>query len=118
MNRLRALREEKGMKQSELGRLLNLEDAAISKYESEKVLMRSDTLIELSKIFNVSIDYILGNDIQENPLSNNTNANTMSISPLDREILKRFHKADTFDQVAILRILNIKEKETTLQNAN
>lgn len=116
MNRLKTLREERGMKQSELGRLLNLEDAAISKYESEKVLMRSDTLIELSKIFNVSIDYILGNDIQSKE-SNPQNNITSSLNPLDKEIIKRFHKADAFDQVAILRILNIKEKETALRNA-
>lgn len=62
MNRLKKLREERGMKQSELGKLLNVKDAAISKYESGKVPMTGDTLIELSKIFNVSVDYILGVD--------------------------------------------------------
>lgn len=61
MNRLKSLREEKGMKQSELGKLLNVQDAAISKYESGKVPLTDDTLLRLSKIFNVPIDYILGN---------------------------------------------------------
>ncbi len=62
MNRLKALREERGMKQSELGKLLNVKDAAISKYESGKIPLTGDTLIALSEIFAVSIDYILGND--------------------------------------------------------
>lgn len=62
MNRLKSLREERGMKQSELGNLLNVKDAAISKYESGKVPLTADNLIQLSKIFDVSIDYILGND--------------------------------------------------------
>ena len=62
MNRLKSLREEKGMKQSELGKLLNVQDAAISKYESGKVSLTDDTLLKLSKIFNVPVDYILGND--------------------------------------------------------
>lgn len=62
MNRLKALREERGMKQSELGKLLNVKDAAISKYESGKVPLTGDTLLQLSKIFNVPIDYILGNE--------------------------------------------------------
>lgn len=60
MNRLKSLREEKGMKQSELGKLLNVQDAAISKYESGKVPLTGDTLLKLSKIFNVSTDYLLG----------------------------------------------------------
>ena len=47
-NRVRVLREQAGMTQAELGKLLNVRDAAISKYESQ--------------IFNISIDYILGND--------------------------------------------------------
>ena len=34
-------------------------------------------------------------------------------SPLDALILKRYHKADTFDQIAVLRILDIKEKVGT-----
>lgn len=60
MNRLKSLREKRNMKQSELGKLLNVKEAAISKYESEKVPLTADTLIKLSNIFNVSIDYILG----------------------------------------------------------
>ena len=71
MNRLKQLREQHGMKQSELGKLLNVKDAAISKYESEKIPLTGETLLSLSKIFNVSIDYILGcekeieNDVSE-----------------------------------------------------
>lgn len=49
MNRLKLLREEKRMKQSELGKLLNVQDAAISKYESGKVPLTDDTLLKLSK---------------------------------------------------------------------
>lgn len=62
MNRLKELREGRGMKQSELGKLLNVQDAAISKYESGKVPLTGDTLLQLSKIFDVPIDYILGNE--------------------------------------------------------
>ena len=116
MNRLKSLREERGMKQSELGQLLNVKEAAISKYESEKVLMTSDTLIELSKIFQVSIDYILGNEVVP-PKKAVSTTNINPLNQLDKEIIQRFHNADSFDQIAILRILNIKEKETIIQSA-
>lgn len=59
-NRLKSLRKAKGMKQSELGELLNVQDAAISKYESGKIPLTGDTLLKLSEIFNVSVDYLLG----------------------------------------------------------
>lgn len=59
MNRIKELREQKGMKQSELGLLLNVNNSAISKYESGKLQLTDDTLEKLSDIFGVSIDYIL-----------------------------------------------------------
>lgn len=62
MNRIRELREKKKMKQSDLGRLLNVKDAAISKYETGKVPLTADTIIKLSEIFHVSTDYLLGKD--------------------------------------------------------
>lgn len=71
MNRLKLLREKEKMKQSDLGKLLNVKDAAISKYESEKVPLTADTLITLSKIFHVSIDYILGITEQSDEINNN-----------------------------------------------
>ncbi len=62
MNRIKELREKAKMKQSDLGRLLNVKDAAISKYETGKVPLTADTIITLSEIFHVSTDYLLGLD--------------------------------------------------------
>ncbi len=62
MNRLKLLRTKYGMKQSDLGKLLNVKEAAISKYETGLVAMTGDTLIKVADIFKVSVDYILGRD--------------------------------------------------------
>ncbi len=62
MNKLKFLREQSEMTQAELGRLLNVKDAAISKYETEKVPLTADTIIKLSEIFHVSTDYLLGRE--------------------------------------------------------
>lgn len=59
MNRIKSLREENGMTQSQLGKLLNVKDAAISKYESEKVPLTAETILKLADIFSVSTDYLL-----------------------------------------------------------
>lgn len=65
MNRIKSLREEQGMTQSELGKLLGVKDAAISKYESEKVPLTAETILKLSEIFSVSADYILGRTMEK-----------------------------------------------------
>lgn len=59
-NTIKELRTEAGMTQEELGMLLNVQNAAVSKYESCKVPLTGETLLKLSKIFNVSTDYLLG----------------------------------------------------------
>lgn len=62
MSRLKELRKNNGMKQAELGKLLNVQEAAISKYESGKVPLTADTIIKLAEIFKVSTDYLLGRE--------------------------------------------------------
>lgn len=59
-NTIKELRTEAGMTQEELGMLLNVQNAAVSKYESGKVPLTGETLLKLSKIFNVPTDYLLG----------------------------------------------------------
>ena len=59
-NTIKELLTEAGMTQEELGMLLNVQNAAVSKYESGKVPLTGETLLKLSKIFNVSTDYLLG----------------------------------------------------------
>ncbi len=60
MNRIKALREEFNLSQEELAKKLNLSKGIISLYEQEKRKPSLEILIQLSEVFNVSIDYILG----------------------------------------------------------
>lgn len=57
---IQQLREETGMLQSELAKKLDLGRTTISNYENNYSYPDLDTLISLSKIFNVSTDYLLG----------------------------------------------------------
>ena len=60
-NRLRNLREEKGIKQTELAEMLSLSSSAtISQYESNKRVPDAHILEKLASIFEVSVDYLLG----------------------------------------------------------
>ena len=55
--RLRELRLTRKMTQEDLAKQVSLEKMSISKYETGKMLPSSTTLIALSKIFDVKVDY-------------------------------------------------------------
>ena len=61
MKRIAELRKEKHLNQTGLGLKLNLSQKMISAYESGTHQPSIDTLIKMSEIFNVSVDYIIGN---------------------------------------------------------
>ncbi|BAP86678.1 transcriptional regulator [Paucilactobacillus hokkaidonensis JCM 18461] len=62
LNRIIALREEKGINQSELGTLMNLGNSVISKIENGSRKVSAEELKKLSDIFGVSTDYLVGNN--------------------------------------------------------
>lgn len=60
MNKLRELRIEKKLLQSDIAKIINKSERTVGFYETEERDMGTETLSILSKFFNVSIDYLLG----------------------------------------------------------
>lgn len=60
MENLKKIRKSKGIKQLEVANYLNVSKATYSKYENGHVNVTPDTLIKLSKFFDVSVDYLIG----------------------------------------------------------
>lgn len=71
MNRIKFLREEKGLYQKDLAKLLNVSVPAINYYENEKRAMDTKTALILAEHFGVSVDYLLGKSDIRNPQPNN-----------------------------------------------
>ncbi len=101
MNRLKYLREEMGWTQEYLGSLLNVKNAAISKYETGRAALTEDTIRKLSELFNVSSDYLLGIDEyrsnnRSNTLNDNTpsslNENILILTDEDRKVIQYYHR--------------------------
>ena len=59
-NRLRELRNEKRISQSQLAKIIHVGKSTISRYENAERGITSETLTELAKYFNVTTDYFLG----------------------------------------------------------
>lgn len=60
MTRLKELRAERGMKQSDVAKLLNLSPSAISNYEQGIREMDAEAICKLCNFFNCTADYVLG----------------------------------------------------------
>lgn len=59
---IKRLRVSKGMTQEQLAELMNLSSAAVSKWESSSTYPDITTLIPLARIFDVSLDELMGYD--------------------------------------------------------
>ena len=62
---LRAIREDKDIKQKDLAKLLHVSQNTYSQYETGAISITAETLIKLSDFYGVSIDYLL--DRTNNP---------------------------------------------------
>ncbi|MDE7083710.1 MAG: helix-turn-helix domain-containing protein [Clostridia bacterium] len=59
-DRLKELREENGLSQSQLAKETNLSQAAISLWEDGQRIPNAQVIIILARYFKVSTDYLLG----------------------------------------------------------
>lgn len=61
--RLKDLRKQKGLTQQQLGELIDVTKASICYYEKSLRTPTLDTLMDLSKVLDVSISYLLGQEV-------------------------------------------------------
>ena len=63
MNRIKSLRQKKGLSQQELAKLLFVNQTAVSQWERGVTNPSTDTAIALASLFDVSVDYLLGRNV-------------------------------------------------------
>lgn len=60
------LRTEKGLSQEAFGEVLNVSRQSVSKWETDQSVPELDKLVAISDFFEVSIDYMLKDEVKEN----------------------------------------------------
>ena len=65
--RIRALREDRDLKQADVAAVLNVGQRTYCDYELGKTRIPVDRLIVLAKMYNVSMDYISGVSNEKEP---------------------------------------------------
>lgn len=66
-SRIKLLREEKGLKQEELAKILSIAPSTIGMYERDAREPNDEIKIKLADFFGVSTDYLLGKSDVRNP---------------------------------------------------
>ncbi len=93
MNRLKQLRLEKNLLQSDVAKEINVSSRAIGFYENNKRNMKPDIVIKLADYFGVSIDYLLGKtDVRNINDINFANSGGIDVNGLDDEDIKELQK--------------------------
>ena len=63
--RMKKLRQDKKMTMDELAKTLNVSKSRVNMWENNGSVPRKDTLLAISSFFNVSTDYLLGNELNK-----------------------------------------------------
>lgn len=93
--RLKELRTDNDMLQSDLAEKLNLKSSAISKYEKSLTQPSIETIIKLADIFNVTVDYIVGASDIKNPYD------VSRITPSEANLVDNFRKLTYENKIRI-----------------
>ncbi len=75
MNRIKQLRKKAGLTMKVFGKMFNAAESTVSLWENNKRQPDLDRVKEIAAFFNVSVDYLIGNDVnpkdaKKKPLSN------------------------------------------------
>lgn len=65
--RIKSLREKKGLNQKELAEILKVNNSTLSQYENDVRVPSDDIKLLLANYFNVTTDYLLGRSDTPNP---------------------------------------------------
>ena len=98
--RLKKLRIENGIQQKDLAQILNYGATAISNYERGTHEPSYDVLIKIANFFNVTVDYLIGNNYASKELSD-----------FDYELISQCGKLNNYNKNILLAIAKSLEAE-------
>lgn len=81
MNRIKEIRKRNNLSQSEFAKLFNVHQTAVSQWETGRTVPDFEIFKQMAKVFNVSLDYLIGeSESQINiALSQNTNSTKIPV---------------------------------------
>lgn len=92
--RIKKLRIDSGLSMHDLAEKVGVTKSSINMWENSNSVPKDSILIKLSQIFNVSIDYLLGNEKMEEKVPENKRLHYIqrNLEKLDEQKLKQAEK--------------------------
>ena len=90
--KVKELMERDSISQKELARLSGISESSISRYLSGSFEPRMDILANIAKVFNVSVGYLIGEDVA--PLDDNGYEETLCVVTRNKSKLDDQQKAE------------------------
>ncbi len=84
-DRLRNIREDRDLKQTEVAKAIHITNKVLSSYERNISLPTLDTFVDLCNYYHVSADYILQTDYFTSPSDSKVNARPQAAPQLSAE---------------------------------
>lgn len=107
--RLKSLRQEKGLTQKEVAKLIGTTDVSIGRYEMNARVPKADILNSLAKLYDVEIDFLLSG-VNKEELENETKKSEIVLSKSEQILLDDYRLLNTDGQ----KEANKRVKELTL----
>lgn len=110
MIRLLELRNEKKLSQRAIAAKLNISQGTYNNWENSRTQPSIEQLIELSRFFNVSVDFLIGNSDDYGLINVKDN-----LAPEQRKLLQLFDRLEPGTRSAVMALLNaISEQQYTI----
>ena len=118
--KLKELRRKHKITQEQLAKIINVERSSIGKYESTNTIPSKETLLKIAQYFNVSTDYLLGNENTQQKRESKKTIETEKLTLQEKTLLETFRSTTEFGRQRIIQsALNIYdeiEKKNTSTN--
>ena len=112
MNRMKLLREQHNLSQTDLAKILNISRQSYNFYENEKRDPDTTMLIRIADFFNVSLDYLLGRTNDPSPITQE------KTSSYQEEVLRDIEDITPEMASEVRQFINyLKHKEETVAGA-
>ncbi|MEG0994884.1 MAG: helix-turn-helix transcriptional regulator [Bacilli bacterium] len=111
--RLKELRKQKGLTQQELGNMINVTKVSVCCYENGTRVPTLETLLDITRVFNVDVSYFLGQDTFV--VADNAENYGAYLSKEEIDIIKELRKYQTlYDKLVIdpKRTIELLDKKT------
>ena len=107
-NRLKDMREDHDLTQTQAGKIIGTSQSDYGKYERGQMMMGIDKYIALAKYYNVSLDYLCGILDTPEPLWRGSKPPKITPRPSeDEKLLEAYHRAGKNVQNGIKQILGL-----------